>query len=310
MLRVIVVAVAVALVTGCSVQHFVMKKALGQQAEYFQTPASSGQNLTKLTSHVWTFNDRFERTLVIDTSEGLVVVDPFSKHFVSGLKEALEREGLRKPVHTLIYTHYHVDHVRGGALLSPEHVVAHEKCPAYWRDVGSEDILPPTDLIGGDTELTVGGVTIRLLYLGLSHTDTMFAVHVSTDSVLYAADTIGVRVFLPLGGVSLYSPGYFRALDRLSALPFTIFVGSHFGWGTKQDFLDAAQLQRDIRDQIRLAMHRHPGAYEAYMDEERLTAIFDDVYYPLKAKYGDWHGFDAQILASFLGGYVNEVVGN
>jgi glyoxylase-like metal-dependent hydrolase (beta-lactamase superfamily II) len=265
--------------------------------------------LTKLTPHVWTFNDRFDRLLIVDTEEGLVVVDPFSRHLVSALKDALAREGLKKPVHTLIYTHYHVDHVRDGALLAPQHVIAHEKCPAYWKDAVDVDILSPTELISGDTELAIGEVTIRLLYLGLSHTDTNFAVHVPTDAVLYVADTVGVRVFLPLGGISLYSPGYFRALERLSALPFTTFVSSHFGWGTKQDF-DAAQLQRDIGDQIRLAMQRHPGVYAAYMDADRLKAIFDEVYDALKAKYGDWHGFDAQILASFLGGYVNEVVGN
>src|SRR5262245_37340282 len=101
--------------SGCSIQHFLMRKALAQQSDYFRTPESVGMKLTRLTSRVWTFNDAFDRTLVVDTDDGLVIVDPFSRHLVSGLKEALAREGLAKPVHTLVYTHYHLDHVRGGA---------------------------------------------------------------------------------------------------------------------------------------------------------------------------------------------------
>jgi glyoxylase-like metal-dependent hydrolase (beta-lactamase superfamily II) len=309
-LRPTLLLLAALLLCECDIQHFLMTKALAQQVEYFQTPSSTGMALTKLADRVWTFNDAFDRSLVVDTDDGLVVVDPFREHLVTGLKNALEHEGIRKPVHTLIYTHYHVDHVRGGAALAPQHVIAHEKCPLYWKDFASSDILPPTQLVNGDLELNVGGVVVRLVYLGLSHTDTLYAVYLPAQGVLYAADTVGVRVFLPVGGIALYSPGYFRALERLSALPFTTFVGSHFGWGTKTDFLDAVQLQRDIRDQIRAAMLRHPGTHAAYMDTGRLTATFDEFYYALRPKYGDWHGFEAQIFPSFLNGYVNEVVGN
>jgi glyoxylase-like metal-dependent hydrolase (beta-lactamase superfamily II) len=281
-----------------------------QQVGYFQTPSSTGAKLERLTNRVYTFHYFFDRTIIIDTDEGLVVTDPFSSEFTRQLKAALAKEGITKPVHTLIYTHYHVDHTRGGHELAPANIVAHVKCPEYWRDFDATDIAPPTRLIQGDEELVVGGVTIRLVYLGLSHTDTMYAVHVPTEGVLYAADTVGVKVFLPVGGVALYMPGYFRALDRMASLDFTTFVGSHFGYGTKQDYLDAIGLQKELRSLVQSAMAHHPGPTPAFVDRDRMLAIFDEVYGPLRDKYASWHGFDAQVLASFINAYVSEVVGN
>ena len=295
---------------GCDLQRFIMREAVASQGDYFQTHPSTRTALTRLTEKVWTYNDGFDRALIVDTDEGLVVVDSFSAHLVHGLKAALARAGLSKPVHTLIYTHFHLDHVGGGAELSPANVIAHEKCPGYWKDFDAREILAPTRLIGGDAELTVGRVTFRLVYLGPSHTDTMYAVFVPSEGVLYSADTVGVHVFLPVGGVALYTPGYFRALDRMAQLDFSIFVGSHFGWGTKQDFLEAAQLQRDIRGTVRAAIKEHSGEIAAHVDGHRAVAIFDDFYDTLKAKYGNWYGFDSQVLASFINAYVGEFVGN
>ena len=45
-------------------------------------------------------------------------------------------------------------------------------------------MLPPTRLIAGDTVLTIGGVEIRALYMGLSHTDTLYAFHLPAERLV------------------------------------------------------------------------------------------------------------------------------
>lgn len=306
------IGVILALV-GLNFQRLLVRTLINSQADYFNTPSTTGAKLEQLTPRVYTFNWYFDRTLIIDTEEGLVVVDPFSVHLTGALREALAKAGLNKPVHTLIYTHYHLDHVRGGANLHPQHVLAHRKCPEYWADftaAETADIVSPTRLLDGDVELSIGGTPIKLLYQGLSHTDTMYAVYLPDESLVYLADTVGVKVFLPGGGIALYTPGYMRALDRIAALDFTIFVASHFGHGSKQDYLDAVQLQKDIHGLVRKAMAKHEGPVPTFMEPKRMLAFVDDVYPALKERYGDWHGFSSQALSSIFAAYTAQYVGD
>lgn len=74
-------------------------------------------------------------------------------------------------------SHYHLDHTCGGTALSLSNVITHEKSPAYWKAVDQEGVLEPTRYISGDTILNIGGVEIQALYLGMSHTDTLYAFH-------------------------------------------------------------------------------------------------------------------------------------
>ena len=308
------IAVAVLIFVGrFNWRRWLIKQTLRQQAAYFHSPMSTGAKLERLTQHVYTFNWYFDRSLIIDTDDGLVVVDPFSVQLTTALKAALEKQGISKPVHTLIYTHYHLDHVRGGATLNPQEVIAHRKCPEYWADhlpADTSAIVKPTRLIDGDTDLNIGNVSIKLLYMGISHTDTNYAVYIPGDSVLYAADTVAVRALLPGGGVSLYVPGYLRALDQLGKLDFKIFVASHFGYGSKQDYLDAVQLEKDIHKLVREAMQKQAGDIPMHMDAERMQAMLDYVLPPLTRRYGDWHGFSSQALPSIFLAYTSEYVGD
>ncbi|MFO0553835.1 MAG: alkyl sulfatase dimerization domain-containing protein [Polyangiaceae bacterium] len=77
----------------------------------------------------------FANVLVVDTDEGLVLVDPGSFVFAK-LSRELVRRFSERPLHTAVYTHGHVDHVFGVELYEAEReghrarVVAHENVPA------------------------------------------------------------------------------------------------------------------------------------------------------------------------------------
>ncbi len=308
---VVLLSLSLLALVSCSVQESILKSAFGQQAAYFSTDDTETNRLIKISDRVYTYNWYFDRTLIIRTDAGLVIVDPFSEHLVVGMKKALEEAGIDDNVHTLIYSHYHLDHVLGGGALEPAHVIAHEKAPSYWRDFDERgaSVLAPTRLIEGDTDLEIGGVAIKLIYMGKAHSDTQYAVYLPQEKLLYPPDTVSVRVFLPGGGPDIYMPGFLSALDRLALLDFDTFVPSHFGIGKKSDFLESLEMLHFVQELAELTYAKLDSSRPMFMDKEGGEAFFTEMYYPLKERYGDWHGFDQQVIAAMGRHYTGVYVG-
>ncbi|HEX4381591.1 MAG TPA: MBL fold metallo-hydrolase [Myxococcales bacterium] len=282
---------------ACNLREFATDRAVGAQVKFIPDPDHlSGWELTKLSGRVYTFRWTWDRSLVVLTSEGFVVTDPFNAEAARILAGELARIAPGQPVHTMFYSHYHLDHVVGGAALHPRHVVAHARCPAYWTDLRdtpeTAGILPPTELIEGDKKYVIGGVEFDLLYLGHTHTDTLYAFYLPGEKVLHTADLGLVRTVFPIGGPDMYTPGILQQLDRLALLDFDTFIPSHFGYGNKQDFLEAVEFNKAVR-RLSLAAIAKYGVPDT---EAKYLASFHSVYDPLKAKYGGYHGFEEEAL--------------
>jgi glyoxylase-like metal-dependent hydrolase (beta-lactamase superfamily II) len=286
----IAIAGLLSLAAACSPRDSIFRSSMGDLEDYIADPANQGASIVRVSTAVYTFHYKFNRNIIVDTAEGLVVVDPYSREASARLLQLLDGvpELRGKAVHTLIYSHFHADHTGGGELLKPREVVAHVKCPDYWKDFPAHDVLQPTRLISGDQELSVGGVSIQLLQLGMSHTDTLYAVLLPQERVLFTADQGFVRTVPPPGIAAMgYTPGYARSLDRLAALDFDVWVPSHWGYGTKQDLIDFKDFFAFTLQLCRDALSRHRDAFQ----RSDLEAVFDETYVRLKARYGDWHGF-------------------
>jgi glyoxylase-like metal-dependent hydrolase (beta-lactamase superfamily II) len=306
---VLVAALIIASCASCNPRDFLLEQIVGQQEKYFQTGGSDTE-FTKLTDRVYTFRWTWYRNLIVRTDAGLIATDPFNRVAARELKTYLDRTFPGVPIHTLVYTHYHLDHTRGGAALAPRAVIAHEKCPQYWRDTAPPDVLAPTRLISGDEVLHVGGVELRLLYLGKSHTDTLYALYLPDERVLFTADFGLVRTIPPLGVPDIYFPGMMAAMERVSQLDFDIFVPSHFGTGHKADFLAYVDYLKTVQRLVREAGERYGGEDGTFArDAATLRKSFRHVYQPLKAQYGGWHGFDEQIFLQIVTRSVGDRLG-
>lgn len=298
-------AAVIAVTAGCT--PLVLRTVMGTVDPYFHGPGIDGTQFEKVGRRVYTFRWNWYRNLVVDTDEGLVVIDPMNAEMASALKRELDRQLPGKAVHTLVYSHYHLDHASGGAALAPKHVIAHERCPAYWKVVDHPDLLEPTRYVAGDTSLRIGGVEIRALDLGLSHTDTLFAFHIPSERLLFTADLGLVRTVAPDGVPDRYAPGYLAALDRLIGLDFDVFVPSHFGYGTKQDLVDWRDMMEEGRRLARQAL-RESGSLGTRASQ--MGRYFDAVYHPMKAKYGHWHGFDEMFVLNLVRDLEGEALGH
>ncbi len=289
--------------TGCDLSEIATQRFLASAGTYFNH--RPGQAFETIASGVHSFRQGFNRNLVVETTAGLVIVDPFNPQFAAALADKLRARFPGQPVHTLVYSHYHLDHVRGGALLDPGQIIGHRKLAPYWRFIDDDAaIAPPTRSIAGDQRLQIGGVRFDLLYMDLSHPDTLYAVHLPGAGVLFAPDLGFVRAVPPAGMPDMYYPGYVRALERLAARDFAHYVPSHFDTGTRADLIAYIQFLRTGRELVLRAYSRHgpvsvPGAAEHY---------YAEVYKPLAARYGDWLGFDEMalpfLIRNLAGGYL------
>ncbi len=295
---------------GCNPKLLIMKTAVGEIADYqvFPNKQAGISDLKELTARVFTFRYRYYRNIIIDTSAGLVVVDPLSPEAGAELARTLARRFPNKRVDTLIYSHYHLDHAEGGAALQPREVIAHANCPKYWKDIDSQNVLPATRLVSGDQTLNIGGVEIRLLDLGHSHTDTFFAIYLPAEKIVFGSDIALIRAFPPNGMADTYYPGYRKAMARISALPFETYVGGHFGYGTKEDFLSSVRFFDRLQQINRSAKKKYilPGKVPTPKDYENM---FEEIYLAIQKEYGDWHGFDQMILAQIIRFQFGEALG-
>jgi len=306
---------AVATISGCtsipstlSSSPFVLKTVVRTVDPYFHGEGIDGARFERVGKRVYSYQWNWYRNLVISTDEGLVVIDPMNAQMAADLRKELAQAFPGQKVHTLIYSHYHLDHTRGGALLEPATVLCHEKCASYWDAVEHEGVLAPTRALSGDTTLVIGGVEIRALYMGDSHTDTLYAFHIPSERLVFTADLGLVRTMAPDGVPDRYAPGYLKAMDRLIAIDFDTFIPSHFGYGKKQDLVDWRNMMEDGRRLAREAVRRNgtPGVGDG---TAQMARYFDHVYYPMRDKYGAWHGFDEMFVLNLVRDVIGESLG-
>jgi glyoxylase-like metal-dependent hydrolase (beta-lactamase superfamily II) len=301
---ILMIVASVITTSGCT--DFVLKTVMKTVDPYFHGTGIDGTKFEQITEKIYTFRWNWYRNVVIKTNEGLVVIDPMNPDMSTALKKELEHHFPGQKVHTLIYSHYHLDHTSGGAKLAPEHIIAHEKNPRYWDDVEHKRVLEPTRYISGDTVLNIGGVEIHALYLGLSHTDTLYAFHFPSERLVFTADLGFVKTVQPVGVPDKYAPGYLKAMNRVIAIDFDTFIPSHFDYGVKQDLIDWRDMMEEGRRLARKAIQQSgtPG-----VRTDQMSQYFDAVYYPMRDKYGDWHGFNDMFILNLVRDIVGESLG-
>jgi alkyl sulfatase BDS1-like metallo-beta-lactamase superfamily hydrolase len=199
----------------------------------------------------WLIRLPIVNAVLFETDEGLVLVDtgmaPGGPAVLATIREVSDA-----PLHTIVYTHGHVDHAYGTwALLeageTPE-IVAHEALPArferYIRLRGSlakymsqpleslpktrDDLVWPTRTFRDDLELTIGGERFVLRH-HRGETDDHLYVWVPERRVLASADYY--QGFLPNAGngkrVQRYPEEWAAALREMADLDAKILLPAH-----------------------------------------------------------------------------------
>jgi glyoxylase-like metal-dependent hydrolase (beta-lactamase superfamily II) len=186
--------------------------------------------MTKLADDVYTFSFAGTRTLVVTTSEGVIIGDPISPKAAPVLRDEIKKL-TDKPVKYMVYSHSHWDHVLGGRIFKDAGatVISQRNCLDSFYRYPNKGLVLPDASYDQHMELTLGGRTVRLLYLGLNHGDCMTFLHVPHARLLHIVDLV-TPGSLPAGTGKMedtYLLDTIRSLKDIEALDFDIMVGGH-----------------------------------------------------------------------------------
>ena len=162
----------------------------------------------------------------------------------------------REPARRIVNTHHNGDHCWGNQLIRGAEIIGHRRCAASFgkespgfmqalRDGGaSEDpmvrgfaqlladwdfrgieLVPPSTLVDDRLELDLGGIPVRLIYVGPAHTAGDLIVHLPEQRVVFTGDVL-FRLCTPIGWEGTYDR-WIAALDEIVALAPEVVVPGH-----------------------------------------------------------------------------------
>lgn len=207
--------------------------------------------IQKVAPNVWFIRMPIVNCTLIEIDEGLVLIDTGMKPAGPALRKIIRSISL-KPIHTIIYTHGHVDHCYGTWALveneKPPEIIAHTNLkkrferyiklrgsigkymsqPLEQLPSDSLDFIWPTRYFDDELLLKIGGVNFELKHFK-GETDDQLFVWLPEQKIILAADYY--QGFLPNAGngkrVQRYVEDWTKALVAMRDLQPEILIPSH-----------------------------------------------------------------------------------
>jgi len=128
---------------------------------------------TKVTDNVYIFRYGGHQSMFIVTPEGVIATDPISQRrpaqpYIDAIKAVTPA-----PIRYVIYSHSHFDHIAGGKPFKDlgATFVAHKNAKARIDALKSPDVVSPRPVVDDVQNITLGGTTLELNYVGKNHSD-------------------------------------------------------------------------------------------------------------------------------------------
>ena len=197
-------------------------------------------------------------SMFVVTDEGVIALESVNTGHATGLLAAI-RGVTDQPVKYLLHSHNHWDHASGGQVFKDAgaKTLAHAEAYEWMKaNVGRDMAVPDESWSGSRKDITLGGTTIELHYLGMNHGLGMTVFLLPEQRVAYIADIVTPnRVLFTI--VPDFNIGEWeRTIEDVLELEFDRAVYSHNNLpdaqngGTKQHATENLQFIRDLRAAI------------------------------------------------------------
>src|SRR3954469_16188141 len=141
-----------------------------------QQPAPPPFATTKVTDNVYIFRYGGHQSMFIVTPAGVIATDPISerrpaKPYIDAIQAVT-----KAPIKYVIYSHSHFDHIAGGKPFKDlgATFVAHKNGKARLQQLKNPDVVIPDQTVdGAKKNITLGGTTLELNWVGKNHSDNM-----------------------------------------------------------------------------------------------------------------------------------------
>jgi glyoxylase-like metal-dependent hydrolase (beta-lactamase superfamily II) len=270
--------------------------------------------LQRLTPRSYYVQRLFYSTTFYVGDQGVLLFDELEGRGEPLLKAI--REVTPLPVTTIVYSHFHVDHI-GDA---PFWVDQAQKANATLRIVATQATadkmafmqsrLPKATLVLPQLKdsFTFEKLTVEVhRFRHPAHTDDHSAWLLREEKVLHAPDLLNPDQLPMLGFAVSDTVVYHESnLKEVGALDWVYFVGGHGNIGSREDFKFQLDFLKDLHEATLEARKQEPFAshmnssennHAAFSRSQR-DAITRRVIEALRPKYGALYGYDASMPAN------------
>ena len=156
------------------------------------------QSIEQISEHVYRWGSDRQFGAYILTDEGIIVID--GHYCDSGTVDWLKAELDKRydvPIKYVILSHDHIDHTcRSNEYSETATVIGHTNILPHMIDENRTSAIPDFTF---DQEMLVrlGGVTLKLMYLGPTHSDNLIQIHIPEEGVLIAIDSAKGKNLFP-----------------------------------------------------------------------------------------------------------------
>jgi glyoxylase-like metal-dependent hydrolase (beta-lactamase superfamily II) len=270
--------------------------------------------LQRLTDRSYFFQRFFYSTAFYVGDSGVLLFDALEGRGAQ-LLQAI-REVTPLPVATIVYSHFHVDHVGDGKFWVDEaekagkqlRIVASKATADKMAFMNSRLPKPTLVLAKLKDSFTFEKLTVEMhRFAKPAHTDDHSAWLLKQERIAHSPDLLNPDQLPMLGFAVSDTIVYHESnLREVAGLDWTHFVGGHGNVGSKADFefqigflgdLRAATLE--ARNAEAFANHMKPteNNHAAFARSQR-DAIIKRVTEQLRPKYGQMYGYDASMPAN------------
>jgi len=234
----------------------------------------------------------FSSAGVIFGDRDVIVVDSLTNAAMTESLLAEIRRVTEKPIRFLINTHSHADHVYTNHLFLEATVISthrgREQTKTNQKVQGEHDALfakhfSDVDFRGGrytlqdmsfsgSLSIYQGGREVRVLELGVGHSESDVVVHLPGEKIVFCGDLfLNVMPLLPGEGHVTQTIAHYKAIEALEA---DIYVAGHGDPGTQADV-------RAQRTQLENHFQRTRECFERGMSYDAALQAFADDGFPL-----------------------------
>ena len=253
-----------------------------QQQPQFATTKVDG------TDNVYIFRYVGHQSMFIVTPEGVIATDPIGERRPAAQAYIAEIKKITNaPIRYVIYSHSHLDHIAGGKPFKDAGAtfVAHENAKKRLQEINFPDVVMPDEVVtGAKRDITLGGTTLELNYVGKNHSDNTLVLRLPREKIMFTVDWIPIEGVQFRGMADTYLPDIEESLKKVIAMDWDRMIPGHPGpggrLGTKDDARAHLQYLQDLSAAVKQAVNEN----KSYVDAEK------DIKLP---KYEKWGGYNA-----------------
>lgn len=241
--------------------------------------AAPTRQISQIAGDVYRFQNAGHYSVFMVTPAGVIVTDPINADAATWLKAEIAKR-FNQPIKYLIYSHDHADHIEGGEVFADTAiVVGHENAKKHIVDEQRKTAVPQVTFTDR-MNISLGGKTVELHYLGRNHGDNSVIMRFPAERVVFAVDFVepGRIPFRDLRNG--YIEDWIDSLKRLEAMDFDILASGHVATVSKKSEVPAV---REYLEELRAEVLK--------LVRERKTV--DEIKAVVKMeKYKSWRDYE------------------